>query len=114
MPFPLRKVITLRHLDCSKPTLPLSPSLSSFSKPPPNSPLTLKRLLWMTPYSHMRYILSEKYRREIVGLYRYNDLAFFENISGSQADLIRNNCIGILKDQFHLNTVCHSNPILNC
>ena len=54
-------------------------------------------------------VLGEKYRKERVGLYRDDGLAYFENISGPQAEKIRKDVIKIFKQEFDLNITSETN-----
>ena len=48
-------------------------------------------------------VLGGRYGKERVGLYRDDGLAYFENISGPQAEKIRKDVINIFKREFDLN-----------
>ena len=54
-------------------------------------------------------VLGEKYGKERVGLYRDDGLAYFENISGPQAENIRKGVIKIFKQEFYLNITSETN-----
>ena len=54
-------------------------------------------------------LLGEKYGKERVGLCRGDGLAYFENISGSQAEKIRKDVIKIFKEEFDLNITSETN-----
>ena len=58
---------------------------------------------------YIHNVLGEKYGKERVGLYRDNGLAYFENISGPQAEKIRKNVIRIFKQEFDLNITSETN-----
>ena len=59
-------------------------------------------------------VLGEKYGKERVGLYRDHGLAYFENISGPQAEKIRKDVIKIFKEEFNHNITSETNlKILN-
>ena len=54
-------------------------------------------------------VLGEKYGKERIGLHRNDGLAYFENISGSQAEKIRKDVIKIFKQEFDLNITSETN-----
>ena len=54
-------------------------------------------------------VLGEKYGKERVGLYRDDGLAYFENISGPQAEKIRKDVIKIFKQEFDLSIASETN-----
>ena len=54
-------------------------------------------------------VLSEKYRKERVGLYRDDSLPYFENVSEPQAEKIRKDVVKIFKQEFDLNITSEIN-----
>ena len=58
-------------------------------------------------------VLGEKYGKEKVGLYRDDVLAYFENISGPQAEKIRKDVIKIFKQEIDHNITGEANSKLS-
>ena len=57
---------------------------------------------------YVLHVSSNKYEKNLNGIYRGDGLACFENVSGPQADQIRKDFISLFRKEFQLSIVCET------